>query len=144
MTSFVRSLSGVMSLLIASVVLATEDSALTNGGDLTIKDIQYNRSLPQAFYDQAVTSLPLLYPNHQLLVARRTGVLGEVEYALICFKETSKSRHGVIEAIAVFEERAWHLKKITPPSCGEALVDILEYIANLPSNPTVQRKPAGR
>jgi hypothetical protein len=137
--SAVRSLSAGISLLFASAAPAAGAGVSAAGSALEVNEIPYSRGLPHAFHDQAVVSLPLLYPDYQLLMSRRSGVAGEVEYALICFRETPSSRHGVMEAVAVFKERAWNLRRLTSPQCEEALVEFLGYIANLGTYPAGRR-----
>jgi hypothetical protein len=44
-----------------------------------------------------------------------------------------------MEAVAVFKERAWNLRRLTPPQCEEALVEFLGYIANLGTYPAGRR-----
>jgi hypothetical protein len=139
-----RFFSGGMSFLIAAFAFATDDANLPSGGDLAIKEIRYNKGLPHAFFDQAMNSLPHLYPDHELLLGVRTAVLGEVEYALICLRETPSSHHVVIEAVAALKGRAWRYKEITPASCEEALAKILGHIGNLPSVHAVQTTPANQ
>jgi hypothetical protein len=123
------------SLLFASLACAASDITLISGGTLTITATAYNRTLPHGFYDQAMSSLPRLHPGHQLLASRRTGFLGEVVYALVCYRETPSSEHVVIQAVALFENRAWNLNAISPPSYGDTLVELLEHIGKLPSSP---------
>ena len=129
-------------LLVGSCACAATDISLTSGGTLTITNTAYSRALPHAFYDQAMSSLPHLYPRHELLASRRAGALGEVIYALVCYKETPSSEHAVIQAVAVFKDRAWSLHAISPTAYGDTLMEVLEYIGKLPSYPGVHRTPA--
>ena len=61
----------------------------------TVSRAEYSRILPHAFHDQALSSLPHLFPKHVLLASRQSGVLGEVAYALVSFKEIPSSEQVV-------------------------------------------------
>ena len=50
---------------------------LENGLELQIKEIQPSRILPQAFYDQAMASIPGVYPNSKIIAKSRMGYLGK-------------------------------------------------------------------
>jgi len=121
---------------------AASEIKLDSGATLTVSDTQYSRTLPHVFYDQATSSLPHLFPQHVLLASRRFGVLGEVVYALVCFKEAPSSERVVIQAVAVRGDRAWNLEAIAPSTYGDTLVQVLEQMGKLPSNHGVQRTPA--
>lgn len=108
-------------------------AALPSGGTLTISQAEYSRALPHAFYDQAMSSLPRLHPGYQLLASRRVGALGDVLYALVCYRESASSDHVAIQAVAVVGDRAWSLDATAPVSYGDTLVEVLERIAKLPS-----------
>jgi hypothetical protein len=129
-------------LLLGSVGGTAGEIKLQNGSTLSVTPAEYSRILPHAFYDQALASLKSLFPKHVLLAARRAGVIGEVQYALVCFKETPSSERVVIEASAVHRDHAWNLEAIAPPAFGDTLVQVLEQIALLPSTRSAQRKPA--
>lgn len=122
-----------MSLLVASFAYAAGGVTLPSGSRLTISELEYNRTLPHSFYDQAMSSLPHLHPGYRLLASRRVGTLGGVLYALVCYRESPSSEHAVIQAVAVFRDRAWALDTTAPASYGDTLVEVLEQIAKLPS-----------
>lgn len=132
-------------LLLGGLSCGASDIKLESGTTLTVNETEYSRILPHAFYDQATASLPHLFPEHVLLAGRRSGRLGEVSYALICFKEARASDRVVIQAIAVHGGRAWRLEAIAPSSYGDTLVQVLEQIGKLRSNPGLPgRSPAQR
>jgi hypothetical protein len=128
--------------VLAAVACVASDIKLESGATLTINEIAYSRILPHAFYDQAISSLPHLFPSHVLLTGRRFGSLGDVAYSLVCFKETPLSERVVMQAAAVHRGRAWSLETVAPLSYADTLVQVLEQIGKLPSNPDVQRPPA--
>jgi hypothetical protein len=121
---------------------AAGEIKLDSGATLTVSDTQYNRTLPHVFHDQATSSLPHVFPRHVLLASRRSGVLGDVVYALVCFKETPSSERVVIQAVAVRGDRAWNLEAIAPLRYGDTLVQVLEQIQMLPADPGVPWTPA--
>jgi hypothetical protein len=128
---------GLAVLLALTLCGAAPDAAvevrLESGSTLRIAEIGFNRRQPYAFYDQAMASLPHLYPKHLLLVGRRTGVLGEVRYALICFKKSPTSQRVTVQAEAVRERRAWSVDTTAPLAYGNTLAEVLEQLAGLPA-----------
>lgn len=70
----------ILSLIfLVSSVGASENSVkkvlLENGLELHIKEILSSRILPHAFYDQAMASIPGVYPKSQIIAKRRVGYL---------------------------------------------------------------------
>lgn len=130
-------------LVFGALACAASEIKLESGSTLTVSKTEYSRILPHAFYDQALSSLPHLFPKHVLLASRRSGALGEVVYALVCFKETQSSDQVVIQGVAVHRNQAWNLEAIASSSSyGDTVMQVLEQIGKLPSNPGVQRTPA--
>jgi len=43
---------------------------------LTVEKFKNNRSLPHSYYDQAIASIPNIYPEHVFFAKRRNGKLG--------------------------------------------------------------------
>jgi hypothetical protein len=98
-----------------------------------------SRNLPHALHDQALESLKILYPQHQLLVARRSAVLGPVEYALVAYRQTLGADTIQIAATAVVlsSAQAWSVDATcTTGQLPEALVSMMEILANLPKRVT--------
>ena len=133
-------LMGVL-LLAAPITEAARDIPLESGSVLRISDAEVSRILPHAFYDQAMASLPHLYPKHVLLAARRSGRFGDVRYALVCYKETAASERVIIRAMAVHASQAWSLEAIASASYENTLIEVLEQIARLPSTAGAPRTP---
>jgi hypothetical protein len=127
---------------LGAIECAAGEIRLDSGATLTVSDAQYSRTLPHAFHDQATSSLPHVFPQHVLLASRRSGVLGDVIYALVCFKETRSSERVVIQAVAVRGDRAWNLEAIAPLRYGDTLVQVLEQMQRLPADPGVPLTPA--
>jgi len=112
---------------------------LENGAKLKVVHIQYSRVLPHSFYDQALASLPHLFPEHLILAARRSGKLGDAVYALVCYRETPTSQNVTIQAVVSHGVRAWRLETTSADSYSDMLIQVLEQIAKLPSNGAAQR-----
>lgn len=129
--------------LFAAIACAASEIELKSGSTLTIRDTEYSRALPHVFHDQGMSSLPRLFPEHVLLASRRFGVLGEASYALLCFKENPSSERVIIQAVAVYRDRAWTLEAVASSSYGDTLVQVLEAIAQLPSKAGMQPTQTG-
>ena len=80
------------------------------------KPIAANRSLPSAYVDQALQSLPQLYPAHVLLAHRRHSETGPVSYSLIVYGKDDAVDEVTIEGVAVHEQRAWEFRATCPLS----------------------------
>jgi hypothetical protein len=91
----------LVALLLCYAPTQADEITLDTGATLTITATRYNRRLPHSFYDQAMASLPRLYPEHDLLAGRRFGRLGGVVYSLVCYSESPSGEKVVIEASAV-------------------------------------------
>ncbi len=115
-----------------------DEITLESGARLRITEIEYSRILPQSFYDQALSSLPHLFPKHTMLAARRSGNLGKVNYALVCYRDTPSSQRVAIQAVATYEGRAWRLETTSASSYADTLLQVLEQISKLPSYKAAQ------
>lgn len=136
-------------MLLASILLAAHLAAASDdyqkitieeGIVLKVKKHRSNRSLPHAFYDQATASVPMLYPEHIFLAKRRYGRLGEMEYSIVCYKETGKRTEVLITGIAVSNNDAWSFETLVPESSfgDKLLLIVLEAIEKLPSTKALQ------
>jgi len=122
-------------LLVLGAPAAAKDLVLEGGGTLTVRPTPFSRILPHAFHDQAMESLPLVFPEHVLHASRRSGQVGEVLYALVCFQETKASARVTIQAVAVHGESAWRVDGSAPGSCSDAVLRALEEVAKLRAVP---------
>ena len=76
---------------------------LENGVVLHIKEIAFSRILPHAYYDQAISSIPGVYPDSQIIAKRRFGYAGKnppVVYSMV-----SKARSPVVRPFLVITIR---------------------------------------
>ena len=80
---------------------------LDNGTNLSLKETDNHRGLPHGYFDQGMESIPLIHPDHRILVKRRFGQLGQTVYSLIVFIETPKSDDVDISGVAIANQKAW-------------------------------------
>ena len=128
--------------LSAQFVIASDDTYKVKVEEeivLSIKKFRSNRTLPHAFYDQAVSSIPKLYPEHVFFAKRRYGRLGKMQYSIVCYKETEKTSKVLVIGTAVLEKDAWSFDThVDETTFGDKLLIVLEAIEKLPSNKALQ------
>lgn len=116
----------------------TRKLPLDNGYILQVTEISPSRVLPYAFYDQAMESIPGIYPNAVILAARRIGSFAGNShplYSLIAYKESMNLKDVIISGVVTGRDRAWSFNiKVTESSYANTLLLILEKIADLPYN----------
>ncbi len=128
---------------------ASENSAkrvlLESGHELHIKEILPSRILPHAFYDQAMTSIPGVYPNSQIIAKRRVGYLGKNTpslYSMVCYKESKDLEQVTISGVVTNKNKAWSFDaKVVESSFVDTLILVLEILAELPFNKSLQPDP---
>lgn len=101
-----------------------------------------SRILPHAYYDQAMASIPGVYPNSQIIAKRRLGYLGKnpsTLYSMVSYKESIDLAEVTISSVVVCQDKAWSFDaKIDESSLVGALVLVLEILADLPFNKSLQ------
>ena len=109
---------------------------LVNGHKLRVKEIDPARSLPHAYYDQAMTSLPVLYPAGRVLAERRLGKLGEnpaAAYALVGYQKDLDDPVVIIAGVVTRGNRAWSFDADVPQDdFGDMLLLVMEVLTRLP------------
>jgi hypothetical protein len=96
------------------------------------KPIALDRSLPSAYVDQALQSIPQLYPAHVLLAHRRHSETGPVAYSLIVYGKDAEIEEVTIEGVAVHEQRAWEFHATCPLSAAmDAVLTTIERVGAL-------------
>ncbi len=121
----------VLAALVLPVSLGAAEDELT-GCEPRFEEIQNTRILPHAFHDQSVESLDALYPEHEILAARRYSTLGAMRYSLLVYKETPLADSVHIAGVTVLKDRAWRFSATcTVDTLAEGLVSTLESIADL-------------
>lgn len=140
-TLFILSLVVVTSFVGASEI-DTKIVPLENGYELYIKHILPSRILPHAYYDQAMASIPGVYPNAQIIAKRRMGTLRRktpVLYSMVCYKESKDLEEVTISGVVINKSNAWSFNaKVVESSFVDTLVLILEILADLPFNQSLQ------
>jgi len=110
---------------------------LETGVDLCIKEIPFSRILPTAYYDQAIASIPAVYPGSAIVARGRFGRLGPAltaSYSLVCYKESPEIDQVTISGIVTINRKAWSFDALVEGSLfADTLILVLETLAALPS-----------
>ena len=102
---------------------------------LTITEIAGSRLLPHGFYDQAIASIPALYPEHEFFAKRRFAYIGNVAYSIVCYKKDKEDINVVISGTAALNTDAWSFQTEVPEALfGDMLIIVLETISKIPDN----------
>jgi hypothetical protein len=121
------------------------DVVLATGAKLHIKKILFSRILPTAYYDQAMASIPGVYPKSEIVAARRFGRFGNspaASYSMVCYKQSADVDEVTISGVVVSDGKAWSFDtKVNSSLFIDTLIHVLEAVADLPSNPSLQSEP---
>lgn len=137
----------VLSLIALAVSAgASENNAkillLENAQKLEIKEITFSRFLPHAFYDQALASIPGIYPDSVILAKRRVGTFGHntsTLYSVVCYKDSKELDIVTIAGVITHESKAWSFDvKVIESSFVETLLLVVETIAKVPFYKSLQ------
>jgi hypothetical protein len=88
---------------------------LENGVELQIKEMRFSRILPHAYYDQAIASIPGVYPNSQIIAKRRLGYLGKntpAVYSMVCYKKSKDLAEVTISDVVTSKNKAWFFEAV--------------------------------
>jgi hypothetical protein len=122
--------------------IKTKTVALENGVELAIKDIGFSRILPHAYYDQALSSIPGVYPNSEIIAKRRLGYLGKnppALYSLVCYKKSKDLSEITISGVVTSKNKAWSFDAgVDESAFNDTLILVMEIIAEVPFNPSLQ------
>ena len=86
-----------------------EREYLETGVELHIKEIPFSRILPIAYYDQAIASIPAVYPGSEIVAKRRFGRFGPdltASYSMVCYKESSEIEQVTISGVITINGKA--------------------------------------
>lgn len=141
-----KALSVIALLLLAFNSGATTMNAKTvrleNGEILLIRNIQPSRILPHAFHDQALSSIPAMYPDSRILAKRRVGYLSKkpaILYSMVCYKESSDHERVSISGVITYENHAWSFdSKVAETAFHKTLMLIFESLNQLPFDRSLQ------
>jgi len=107
------------------------------GVELHIKEIPFSRILPTAYYDQAIASIPAVYPGSEIVAKRRLGRFGPdltASYSMVCYKESSEIDQVTISGVVIIDMKAWSFNALVESSLfADTLILVLETLAALPS-----------
>jgi len=110
---------------------------LETGVELHIKEIPFSRILPTAYYDQAMASIPAVYPSSEIVAKRRFGRFGSdlaASYSMVCYKESSQIDQVTISGVITIDGKAWSFDALVESSLfADTLILVLETLAALPS-----------
>ena len=115
---------------------------LENGVELHIKQIQFSRILPHAYYDQAISSIPGVYPESQIIAKRRLGYLTKnpsAVYSVVCYKKSKNQKEVTISGVVTSKNKAWSFDARADESAfADTLIRVMEMIADVPFNKSLQ------
>ena len=110
---------------------------LETGVELHIKEIPFSRILPTAYYDQAMASIPAVYPGSEIVAKRRFGRFGPdltASYSMVCYKKSSEIDQVTISGVLTSKGKAWSFDALVEGSLfADTLILVLETLAALPS-----------
>ena len=122
---------------VAPSVGAQEREVLETGVELHIKEIPFSRILPTAYYDQAIASIPAVYPGSEIVAKRRFGRFGPdltASYSMVCYKESSEIDQVTISGVITINGKAWSFNALVESSLfADTLILVLETLAALAS-----------
>ena len=135
---FIYSILSLISYFSGTKVFASDhihEISIDDNNVLTVIEIAGSRLLPHAYYDQAIASIPALYPEHEFLAKRRFAYIGKVAYSIVCYKKDKDDNIVIISGTAVLNTEAWSFQAEVPePVFGDALIIVLETISKIPDN----------
>ena len=115
---------------------------LENGVALHIKEIAFSRILPHAYYDQAMSSIPGVYPDSQIIAKRRLGYLAKnpaAVYSMVCYKKSKDQPEVTVSGVVTGKNKAWSFDAEADESAfADTLILVMEMIAEVPFNKSFQ------
>jgi len=111
---------------------------LENGVELHIKQIQFSRILPHAYYDQAMSSISGVYPDSQIIAKRRLGYVCKnppAVYSMVCYKRSKHQKEVTISGVVTGKNKAWSFDAgVDESAFADTLIRVMETIADVPFN----------
>ena len=132
----------ILILILAPPFVGAQESEvrkfpLETGVELHIKEIPFSRILPTAYYDQAMASVPAVYPGSEIVAKRRFGRFGSdltASYSMVCYRESSEIEQVTISGVITINGRAWSFDALVENALfADTLILVLETLAALPS-----------
>lgn len=110
--------------------------SLANGYELHVKEIVPSRNLPHVYHDQAMSSIPNIYPDSEIIAERRSGRLDQNPgslYSLVCYKRTRKHSEVTISGVFTSTGKAWSFSAtVAQRHYADTIAMILEALSQLP------------
>lgn len=122
-------------LLWAPLVSSADEASvvpLDAGIVMQVSPLQFNRWLPHAYYDQAITSLPAIHKDLTVMANRRLGFVGNVAYSLIVYRLSGEPKQIVLNGAVQYNNKAWRIEAaFTTDQYGDVMMQALEAISQL-------------
>ena len=127
---------------VAASEVKTKSVPLDNGVELHIRQIQFSRILPHAYYDQAIASIPRVYPDSQIIAKRRQGYLAKnpaAVYSMVCYKKSKNQTEVTVSGVVTVKNKAWSFDAgVDESEFADTLILVMEMIADVPFNNALQ------
>lgn len=142
-----------MSLFVAAFAAADAPGsaiALGNGEVLLVTQIAASRNLPHAYYDQAMSSIPQIFPDFELITHQRAAavtVRRGMLYSLVSYKKTGGHHEVAIGGVVTGAGKAWSFRAtVAERAHADTLRLLLEALSKLPEQwrGGSSEPPAGR
>ena len=131
-----------LSTALAASEMKVRNVPLDNGVALRIKEIRFSRILPHAYYDQAIASIPGVYPDSQIIAKRRLGYLGKntpAVYSMVCYQKSKDLKEVTISGVVTSKNKAWSFDAgVDEFAFADTLIRVMEIIAEVPFNKSLQ------
>jgi len=99
-----------LALLLAwSATLHAADTVNPGIVPIKVEEVTPSRILPHAFFDQAISSIQVVYPESEILDGVRFRQLGSIAYAYVAYRTDRNAARVRLEMMATHDRRAWHL-----------------------------------
>jgi hypothetical protein len=120
---------------------------LETGVELRIEEILNSRILPHAYYDQAMSSIPGVYPESEIIAKRRVFQLGRRDSAsfnsIICYKKDSNKAKVTITGVSTSRGKAWQFDtEIKESLFTETLISVIAELSKIPFKESLQGAPS--
>lgn len=117
------------------------DGTVSVGNAFVVEEITPSRILPQVFHDQAVSSLPAIYPDGEIVDSERFGEAFGSFYSLVAYRERKDSKTVRLDAVATDYRKAYRLgARVEEKDLGYAVSALLARLPGLftPGDGSVQ------
>jgi hypothetical protein len=105
---------------------------LDAGVTMRVSPLRFNRWLPHAYYDQAITSLPAIHKELTVIASRRLGYVGNVAYSLIVYRLGAEPKQIVLNGAVQYNDKAWRIEvACVDGQYGDVMMQVLEAISQL-------------